>query len=76
LDYELTLAVVAMCLFHSAGQAEARSGGEAHGILWALLSALVSAAVLIGLEGTWSLLLFCQLGLFVAIGVVRGARQP
>jgi len=73
---ELVLALVCVSMFFGAGQLDAR--GEAHdfSFLWALLSALLSALVLMALKGSWGVLLLSQVGLFVGIGVFRFLRDP
>jgi hypothetical protein len=72
---ELVLALVCVLTFYGAGGLEARDGSRDHGVLWALLSALISAAVLIALKGSWGQLLLAQVSLFLGIGAFRMLRN-
>lgn len=76
LSIELMLALVCAVTFFRAGRFE--SVGEAHdySYLWAFMSALLSALVLIGLKASWFVLLLSQIGLFFGIGVYRALRDP
>ncbi len=73
---ELVLALVSALTFFGAGRLDSR--GEAHdfSFLWALMSALLSALILIAFKGSWAVLLLSQIGLFVGIGVFRFIRDP
>jgi uncharacterized membrane protein YoaK (UPF0700 family) len=71
----ILLALICIITFYAAGDHEARLSGKNFGMLWAVLSALVSAFVLIILNGSWSWLLASQIALFVGIGVVRAMRS-
>ena len=68
---EIAIAVVFASAFAKGGEMEARSGRRNHGLLWAALSLLVTALVVVvlGRGAVW--LIVAQLGLFVAIGAVR-----
>jgi hypothetical protein len=71
---EWVLALVCVLTFFGAGRHEGRFGGHDHGVSWAVLSIAVSALVVLVLHGSWAWLLAAQVGLFIAIGVVRAAR--
>ena len=73
---ELILALVCALTFFGAGELDSR--GEAHDYRypWALMSALLSALILIVFKGSWAVLLLSQVGLFVGIGVFRLMRDP
>ena len=73
---ELVLALVCVSMFYGAGQLDSRGEAHDYSFLWALLSALLSALVLIALKGSWGVLLLSQVGLFVGIGVFRFLRDP
>ena len=70
------LALVSIALFYGAGVQEAQMGGNNNGFVWALLSALMSAFVLILLKGPWSWVVLAQIALFIGIGVFRALRDP
>lgn len=72
----ILLALICVVTFYAAGDYEARLSGTNNGPLWAILSALVSALVLISLNGSWSWLLVAQVALFIGIGVFRAWRSP
>ena len=76
ISLEVVLALVCAVTFFRAGRFEA--AGEAHdyGALWALMSALLSALVLLPLKGSWVALAVAQIGLFFGIGVYRAIRDP
>lgn len=76
MSIELIAAFVCMVAFFRAGRLD--STGEAHDYAfpWALMSVLVSALVLVGLKGSWFVLMLCQIGLFLGIGVYRALRDP
>jgi hypothetical protein len=76
LSSPLVLAGVFVFLLWSAGPLESQLGGENHGPLWAICSALVSAIVLLMLHGTWGWLLIAQIALFAGIGFFRALREP
>lgn len=73
---ELVFAMVCAVTFFRAGRFE--SVGEAHdyGFIWALMSVSLSALVLLAFKASWIVLLLCQVGLFIGIGVVRALRDP
>jgi uncharacterized membrane protein YoaK (UPF0700 family) len=75
LQSPLVLAAVCAFFFLAAGSHESRLGGENHGPLWAILSALLSAVVLLALHGTWGWLVIAQAGLFVGIGFFLAWRD-
>ena len=68
---EIAVALVFVSAFAKGGEMEARSGGRNHGLIWAALSLLVSALVVVvlGRGAVW--LIAAQLVLFVAIAAVR-----
>ena len=75
LSLEVALALVCAVTFFRAGRFE--SAGEAHdSALWALMSVLLSALVVLGLKGSWVVLVVAQIGLFFGIGVYRAIRDP
>ena len=76
LGSEWVLALVCVITFYGAGAHEGRFGGNNHGMLWAVLSILLSALVVAIFNGTWTYLLIAQAGLFVGIGVFRAWRDP
>lgn len=71
---ELVLALVCVLTFFGAGGIEARDGSRHNGMLWALLSALISSIVLVALKGSWGFLLLSQVALFFGIGAFRVLR--
>jgi len=73
---ELILAAVCALTFFRAGRLEADSGGRDDGALWALLSASLSALLVLAFDASWLVLLACQVGLFFGIGVYRALRDP
>ena len=73
---ELVLALVSAFTFFGAGQLDSRGEAHDYSFLWALMSALLSALVLIAFTGSWTVLLLSQIGLFVGIGVFRFIRDP
>ena len=75
LGNEWVLALVCVITFYGAGEHEGRFGGHNHGTLWAVLSILVSAVVVLAFKGTWTYLLIAQAGLFLGIGLVRSLRD-
>ena len=68
---EIAVAVVFALAFAKGGEMEARSGRRNHGLLWPMLSLLVSALIVVVLGRGVVWLIVAQLGLFVAIGAVR-----
>jgi hypothetical protein len=76
LSSPIVLALVCVLFFYGAGDHEARSGGNSHGILWAALSALTSAVALMLLNASWTFVLVAQVCLFFAIGIVRALHSP
>ncbi len=73
---ELVLALVSALTFLGAGRLDSRGEAHDYGFLWALMSALLSALILIAFKGSWAVLLLSQIGLFVGIGVFRFIRDP
>ena len=73
---ELVLALVCALTFLGIGQLESRGEAHDYSFLWALMSALLSALILIAFKGSWTALLLSQIGLFVGIGVFRFIRDP
>ena len=68
-------------LYYLAGEHESRFGGASlgashNGLLWAMLSLLVSFVVLAGFDASTTWLLASQVVLFIGIGVVRAMRDP
>ena len=76
LQAPVILAFACVLFFYGAGKHESRNGGSNIGFLWAALSAALSALVIVVLDGTWGWLVLAQVGLFLAIGVVRAVRDP
>ena len=76
ISIEVMLALVCAVTFFRAGRMESVGEAYDYGFLWALMSAVVSALVLIGLKTSWLVLLLCQIGLFLGIGVYRALRDP
>ena len=76
LGSEWVLAMVCVITFYGAGSHEGRFGGNNHGLLWAVLSILVSAAVMFLVKGSWTFLLVSQIALFLGIAVFRTWRDP
>lgn len=76
ISLEVVLAIVCAVTFFRAGRFE--SAGEAYdySFLWALMSALLSALVLLGFKASWIVLLVFQIALFFGIGVYRALRDP
>jgi ABC-type polysaccharide/polyol phosphate export permease len=72
----ILLAFICIVTFYAAGDHEARFSGSNYGMLWAILSALVSAVALIVLDASWSWLLASQVALFIGIGIFRAMRRP
>jgi hypothetical protein len=71
------LAAVCAFFFWGADAHEARSGGENHGALWAVLSILASTLMILGFHAaTMGWLLLAQGGLFLGIGLFRAWREP
>ena len=70
------LAGVFAFFFWRAGDYEARQGGRNFGVLWAVISVVVSVIVLVPLQGTWGVLLVAQVLLFFGIGAFRAWREP
>ena len=73
---ELVLALVSALTFFGAGQLDSRGEAHDYSLPWALMSALLSALVLVGFKGSWAVLLLSQFGLFIGIGVFRFIRDP
>ena len=75
MDAPILLAFVCIVTFYAAGNHEAQLSGNNYGALWAILSALVSALMLIALHASWTWLLISQVALFIGIGAVRALRS-
>ena len=75
MDAPILLAFICIVTFYVAGDHEARLSGSNYGPLWAILSALVSALMLIAFNASWTWLLVSQVALFIGIGVVRAMRS-
>lgn len=73
---ELVLALVSALTFYGAGQLDSRGEAHDYSFLWALMSALLSALILIAFKGSWAVLLLSQICLFIGIGVFRFIRNP
>ena len=75
LSLELVLAMVCAFTFFRAGQVESLNEARDFGFPWALISALISALVLVVFNGSWGILLLSQAGLFFGIGIYRALRD-
>jgi hypothetical protein len=71
MELELLLFFLGMIGFYSAAEFESRDGGTNHGVLWAGLSALVSAIKYLIIGVGWPSWLLAQAGLFVGIAAAR-----
>ena len=69
---QIAMCIVGMSLYFNAGKLEARNGAADHSVPWAALSLLVSCLALLAGAG-WILWFLAQVGLLVAITVVRVA---
>jgi hypothetical protein len=67
---KIAMCIVGMSLYFNAGKIEARSGAPDHSILWAALSLLTSIVALWAGAG-WVFWLVAQVGLLIAITLVR-----
>jgi len=76
LSIELLLALVCAVTFFRAGRMESVGAARDYSYLWALMSALLSALVMVVFKAPWIVLLLCQIGLFFGIGVYRALRDP
>lgn len=76
LSIELLLALACAITFFRAGSFESVGAARDYSFPWALMSALISALVLLWLEGSWVFLLIAQIGLFLGIGIYRAIRDP
>ena len=76
MDNELVLALVSAFTFFGAGQLDSRGEAYDYSFLWALMSVLLSALILMVFKGSCTVLLLSQIGLFVGIGVFRFIRDP
>ena len=76
ISIEVVLALVCAVTFFRAGRLESVGAAHDYGFLWALMSASLSALVLVAFKGPWLVLLLCQVGLFFGIGVYRALRDP
>lgn len=76
ISVEVMLALVCAVTFFRAGRMESVGEAYDYSFLWALMSALLSALVLIALKASWLVLFLCQIGLFLGIGVYRALRDP
>lgn len=72
----ILLAVVCAYTYYVLGAYEAQQGSNHNGLLWAVLSLLVSLAVLGLFKGGWGVLLMAQTALFIGIAVFRAMREP
>ena len=72
---EIAVAIAAASLFYSAGEIGARDGGSNYAVLWAALSVLLSGVLVFVVKASATVLVFCQVGFFLAIGVIRGMRH-
>jgi hypothetical protein len=70
----LVLAIASALVFLAAGSQDARLGSADHGVLWAVLSAALSAVIL-SLRGSWGIVLLAQIALFFGIGAFRAWRD-
>jgi len=73
---ELLMALACALMFFRAGRFESANSAHDYSFLWALLSVLLSALLLLALKASWIVLFVSQVGLFFAIGVVRALRDP
>lgn len=76
LDSPLLLAAACALFYLAAGRQEGSHSGADPGPLWAILSATLSALVLVAFHAGWGWLLAVQVGLFFAIGAVRALWFP
>ncbi len=76
ISVEVMLALVCAVTFFRAGRMESVGAAYDYSFLWALMSVLLSALVLIALKASWVVLFLCQIGLFLGIGVYRALRDP
>lgn len=67
---EIGVAIAGLIFYFNAGKFEARSGAADPSLLWAALS-LAASALAISLGWGWKLQVLAQVGLFLAITVVR-----
>lgn len=72
---ELVLAAICALIFFGAGRFESSAEAHDYSFPWALMSALLSALMLVVFKAPWGVLLFCQVGLFIGIGVFRAIRE-
>lgn len=76
ISLEVVLAIVSALTFFRAGRLESVGEAYDYGAVWALMSALLSALVLLAFKASWFVLLLFQIGLFFGIGVYRALRDP
>jgi len=76
ISIEVVLALVCAVTFFRAGRLESVGAARDYSYQWALMSALLSALVLVAFKAPWVVLLLCQAGLFFGIGVYRALRDP
>lgn len=76
IDIEVALALACAVAFFRAGRFESTGEAYEYGWLWALMSVLLSAFVLLTFDASWIVLLLVQVGLFFGIGVYRALRDP
>lgn len=69
------LAFVCAYTYYVLGAYEAQQGGNHNGLLWTVLSLLVSLVVLGLFKSGWGVLLIAQAALFVGIAVFRAMRE-
>lgn len=65
------LAGVLLFAFYAMGKEEAKHGRRDLGMIWALYSAIVSGVVIGAFAAGWLPVLLAQVGLFIAIALVR-----
>ncbi|GAA5073856.1 hypothetical protein [Lysobacter panacisoli] len=76
MSIELLLAFLCAVTYYRAGRMESRDQAVDLSFPWALMSALLSALVLVGFDASWFMLLLSQIGLFFGIGFYRALRDP
>lgn len=76
ISVEVLLALACAIAFLRAGRFESTNQAHDYGFLWALMSVLLSALLLLALKASWLGILAAQVALFFGIGVVRAFRDP
>lgn len=69
-SFSFVLLLVSAVFFYRAGEFEGSSG-----VLWAALSVVISVLAWRVLKSGLLVMLLCQVGLFIGIGVVRAVRK-